>query len=361
MVVLGAGSWGTALAILLARNGAEVHLAGRDLDEIDTMRLRRENARYLPGFALPAEVRVIPLADSPADADLAVIAVPAKAVREICAFVAPSATILVSSKGLEAGSGAILTEVVAEAVPGAEVGVISGPNLAVELVRGIPTVAVVAFPREETAERVRGAFMSRTYRVYIGSDIVGVELAGALKNVLAIGAGMIDGLGYGDNTKGAMLARGLHEMACLGVHMGARLETFFGIAGVGDLFATASVTEVHPLTVLEAMAAGLPVLGIRSPGIADTIEPEVNGLLSSEDQAAFAVKLARLLTDDELRARLAAGARATSEHYSIEATTQRHLELYEELLAARQPARLASQWGIARPRRGDWVRRHAEG
>jgi glycerol-3-phosphate dehydrogenase (NAD(P)+) len=240
VVVLGAGSWGTALAILLARNGAEVHLAGRDLDEIDTMRLRRENARYLPGFALPAEVRVIPLADSPADADLAVIAVPAKAVREICAFVAPSATILVSSKGLEAGSGAILTEVVAEAVPGAEVGVISGPNLAVELVRGIPTVAVVAFPREETAERVRGAFMSRTYRVYIGSDIVGVELAGALKNVLAIGAGMIDGLGYGDNTKGAMLARGLHEMACLGVHMGARLETFFGIAGVGDLFATAN-------------------------------------------------------------------------------------------------------------------------
>lgn len=147
------------------------------------------------------------------------------------------------------------------------------------------------------------------------------------------------------------------------VHFTGRVEYAWVPAylAVADLFVTASVTEVHPLTVLEAMAAGLPVLGIRSPGIADTIEPEVNGLLSSEDQAAFAVKLARLFTDDELRTRLAAGARATSERYSIEATTQRHLELYEELLAARQPARLASQWGIARPRRGDWVRRHAEG
>lgn len=240
VVVLGAGSWGTALAILLARNGAEVHLAGRDLDEIDTMGMRRENARYLPGFALPVGLSVVPLAEAPPDAELSVIAVPARAVREVCEFVSAGAPILVSSKGLEAGSGAILTEVVAEAVPNAEIGVISGPNLAVELVRGIPTVAVVAFPTEATAERVRDAFMSRTYRVYIGSDIVGVELAGALKNVLAIAAGMIDGLGYGDNTKGAMLARGLHEMACLGIRMGARLETFFGIAGVGDLFATAN-------------------------------------------------------------------------------------------------------------------------
>lgn len=262
VVVLGAGSWGTALAILLARNGAEVDLAGRDLDEIDTMRLRRENVRYLPGFALPENVHVVPLSECPSDADLSVVAVPAKAVREVCGFLSSQGPVLVSSKGLEPGTGAILTEVVARVVPKSEIGVISGPNLAVELVRGIPTVAVVAFPNASTAERVRDAFMSRTYRVYIGSDLVGVELAGALKNVLAIGAGMIDGLGYGDNTKGAMLARGLHEMACLGVRMGARLETFFGIAGVGDLFATANSRLSRNYRVGLGLGEGKPLASV---------------------------------------------------------------------------------------------------
>jgi glycerol-3-phosphate dehydrogenase (NAD(P)+) len=241
VAVLGAGSWGTALALLLARNGHIVHLSGRDPEEMESLRLRRENFRYLPGFALPEEVRVHELHETVGAVDFWVVAVPSGAVREVCPLIlGEKPCVLVSSKGLEPGSGQILTQVVTEACPGAEVGVISGPNLAIELVRGIPTAAVVSFPCEETAERIRSAFLSRTYRVYIGSDIVGVELAGALKNVLAIGAGMIDGLGFGDNTKGAFLARGLHEIACLGIAMGARLETFFGVAGVGDLFATAN-------------------------------------------------------------------------------------------------------------------------
>lgn len=257
VVVLGAGSWGTALAILLARNGNEVKLAGRDQEEMASLRSTRENLRYLPGFVLPENVEVCDLDDPLGPSDLWVIAVPSGAVREVCARITGERPcVLVSSKGLEPGSGRVLTEVVAEMLPAAEIGVISGPNLAVELVRGIPTVAVVAFPDPVTAERVRDAFLNRNYRVYIGDDLVGVELAGALKNVLAIGAGMIDGLGYGDNTKGAMLARGLHEMACLGTRMGARLETFFGIAGVGDLFATANSRLSRNYRVGEGLGQG---------------------------------------------------------------------------------------------------------
>lgn len=241
VAVLGAGSWGTALAILLARNGNEVILAGRDAEEMASIRLRRENFRYLPGFALPEGVVVSELGDQMPEVDLWVIAVPSGAVRDVCRLIGGEhPCVLVSSKGLEPGSGELLTDVVAKQILGAEVGVISGPNLAVELVRGIPAVALLAFRSEATADRVRAAFQCRTFRVYVGDDLIGIELAGAIKNVLAIGAGAVDGIGFGDNTKAALLARGLNEMACLGSAMGARIETFFGVAGVGDLFATAN-------------------------------------------------------------------------------------------------------------------------
>ena len=129
---------------------------------------------------------------------------------------------------------------------------LSGPNLAVEIVRGVPTAAVAAFPSLEAADKVRAAFMCRSFRVYLSQDVIGVELAGSLKNVLAIGAGMADGLGFGDNTKGALLARGLHEMACLGLAMGAKVETFLGLAGVGDAVREESAAVVRSLRELWA-------------------------------------------------------------------------------------------------------------
>jgi glycerol-3-phosphate dehydrogenase (NAD(P)+) len=247
ITVVGAGSWGTALAILLGRNDHEVHLLGRNRDDLLAMAERRENLRYLPGFVLPPSVRTFSIEEwkskrlSDQERDLTVLAVPSHALRSILGEVPGShPCVVVAAKGLEARTGQSMVDIVREGWPQAAVGVLSGPNLALEIVRGIPTAAVSAYPSLEDAERVRQAFMCRTFRVYLSQDVVGVELAGALKNVLAIGAGMSDGLGYGGNTKGALLARGLHEMTVLGLKLGAKVETFMGLAGVGDLFATAS-------------------------------------------------------------------------------------------------------------------------
>lgn len=241
VTVLGAGSWGTALAILLARNDCDVTLVGRNAEEMAITQARRENLRYLPGFAIPKNVAYATEVERPAD--LWVVAVPAAAARQALAAVKGEAPLVCcASKGLEPQSGALMHEVAREVLAdkNPRTAALSGPNLAVEIVRGIPTAAVSASEDIETADAVRRAFTGPTYRVYVSPDIVGVELAGALKNVLAIGAGISDGLGFGDNSKGAFLARGLYEITKLGLAMGARLETFLGIAGVGDLFATAN-------------------------------------------------------------------------------------------------------------------------
>jgi glycerol-3-phosphate dehydrogenase (NAD(P)+) len=241
VAVLGCGSWGTALSLLLARNGHDVTLLGRDQEEIFMLRERRENLRYLPGFVLPDSIRYGFLHEHLDPVEMTVVAVPSGAVREVVQEVAGvHPLVVVASKGLEAGSAKFVTDVVAEVLPDAHIGALSGPNLAVEVVKGIPTAAVAAFTDPSVGEQVRTVFNCRTFRVYKSDDVTGVELAGSLKNVIAVGAGMSDGLGFGDNTKGAFLARGLKEMIELGLKMGARLETFLGIAGVGDLFATAA-------------------------------------------------------------------------------------------------------------------------
>lgn len=241
VAVLGSGSWGTALALLLARNGHDVTLLGRDAEEISILRTTRENLKYLPGFVLPENVRYDLLHEHLDPTDMTVVAVPSGAVRQVVHEVSGEhPLIVVAAKGLENGTAKMVSDVVTEARPNALIGALSGPNLAVEIVRGIPTAAIAACTDDAVAERIRAAFNCRTFRVYKSDDVTGVELAGALKNVIAVGAGMSDGLGFGDNTKGAFLARGLKEMIGLGLKMGARLETFLGIAGVGDLFATAS-------------------------------------------------------------------------------------------------------------------------
>jgi glycerol-3-phosphate dehydrogenase (NAD(P)+) len=241
VTVLGSGSWGTALAMLLARNSNEVTLAGRSVEEISILRSHRENFRYLPGFVLPEGVNYCLLGQEISKSDLCVLAVPSGAVREMIAeHTAKTGAVVVCSKGLEAGTGLSMSEIVREVRPELSVGVLSGPNLAIEIAQGVPTVAIAAFADLAVAARVQEAFNGPKFRVSVGDDVVGIELAGALKNVLAIGAGMSDGIGYGDNTKGAFLSRGLMEMARLGAAMGARAETFLGPAGAGDLFATAN-------------------------------------------------------------------------------------------------------------------------
>lgn len=240
VAVLGAGSWGTALAILLARNGLDVTLFARDPEEIEIMTRTRENMRYLPGFALPKGVTVAHI-DDVQDSPMTVVAVPSGAVRDVLNHLTGSHPLIVlAAKGIELTTGMLLEEVTREVHPQSQVAVISGPNLAGEIVKGIPTAAVAASRDPQSADRVRSALMCSTFRVYATDDTIGVEVAGALKNVLAIGGGITDGLGFGNNTKGALLARGLKEMILFGMAMGGRLETFIGIAGVGDLFATAT-------------------------------------------------------------------------------------------------------------------------
>ncbi|RYG24642.1 NAD(P)-dependent glycerol-3-phosphate dehydrogenase [bacterium] len=257
VAVLGTGSWGTALAILLARNGHDVDLLGRSVEEVQSIDARRENLRYLPGFALPRNVSAGMLGEA-TEVDLAVVAVPSAAIREIVTQLPPgNPRVVVASKGLEPHTGGFMVDVVKEARPASAVGVLSGPNLAIEIARGVPTVALSAFDRRSDAEAVQNAFTCATFRVSVTEDVVGVELAGALKNVLAIGGGMSDGLGFGDNTKGAFLSRGLMEVARLGTAMGARTETFLGPAGVGDLFATANSRLSRNYRVGEALGKGM--------------------------------------------------------------------------------------------------------
>jgi glycerol-3-phosphate dehydrogenase (NAD(P)+) len=258
VAVLGSGSWGTALAILLARNGHEVTLIGRSEDEIADLRKSRINHRYLPGFEVPEPTAFKLINDEPGPTEMTVVAVPSHAVREVMSLVkGEHPLVVIAAKGLEAGSAKRMSEVVSEALPKAERSVLTGPNLAVEIVKQIPTAAVAAAGNPSVADQVRAAFMCRTFRVYASADVTGVELAGSLKNVLAIGAGMSDGLGFGDNTKGALLARGLHEMTTLGLAMGACVDTFMGLAGVGDLFATAASQLSRNYRVGRSLGQGL--------------------------------------------------------------------------------------------------------
>jgi len=239
IVVLGAGSWGTALALILARNEHEVALWGRDEDLIREIADRKENERYLPSFKLSDKIH--PTHEIPEKADLWIIAVPAQAVRETLRRLPQNPlTILIAAKGLEPETGFLLSETLLQERSDARFCVMSGPNLATELAKGIPTATVVASKDLELAEKIGKKFMNPYFRVYFSKDTVGVELGGALKNVLALAAGMSDALGFGDNTKGAILARGLREMALLGTSLGAQLMTFLGISGAGDLFATAA-------------------------------------------------------------------------------------------------------------------------
>jgi glycerol-3-phosphate dehydrogenase (NAD(P)+) len=239
ITVLGAGSWGTAMALVLAQNGHQVRLLARSAEQVEAIQSERANSRYLPGFTFPPSLNASLMEGAEPWGDLLVEALPSGAVESRLDDMEGYPMICVATKGLERHGG-LFTTMIQERHPRSEVCLISGPNLAKELAGGIPTAAVVACLHEEVGLKVREAFHSPTFRVYFSEDVIGVEVAGALKNVMALAAGMSDGLGFGDNTKGTLLSRGLAEMARLGRAMGANLETFLGIAGVGDLFATAT-------------------------------------------------------------------------------------------------------------------------
>jgi glycerol-3-phosphate dehydrogenase (NAD(P)+) len=246
IAMIGAGSWGTALSIALGQAGWRVNLWARRAEVAEAISRRRRNPEYLSDFELSDSVTpTADLREAVAGAGMVVLAVPSQGMREVCEQLAPHIRVeqgvVSAAKGLEHGTGRRLSQVIGECLGSAgagDIAVLSGPNLAAEVAAGIATASVVACADAEFAAEVQAAFSAPRFRVYTNPDVVGVELGGALKNIVAIGAGVSDGLGFGDNTKAALVTRGLAEITRLGVALGARAETFRGLSGMGDLVAT---------------------------------------------------------------------------------------------------------------------------
>lgn len=241
--LLGAGSWGTALAIVLAKNGHDVTLWSTLEAEITMLKTHREHKDRLPGVKLPDNIYITSdLEEACADKDLIVFSVASPYVRSTakqCApFLKENQIIVNVGKGIEEATLMTLSEILEQEIPTAEVAVLSGPSHAEEVSKEIPTTVVVGAKRKKTAEYIQDIFMNDVFRVYISPDIISIELGGALKNVIALAAGMADGLDFGDNTKAALMTRGIAEITRLGVAMGGRKETLGGLSGVGDLIVT---------------------------------------------------------------------------------------------------------------------------
>lgn len=240
ITVIGAGAWGTALALIIHQNGHVVDIWGHNADHLEDLRLQRENRRHLPGIPLPLGLGLhSDLAIAMADTEGLVLAVPSRFFRSVSERISDYQGLVVSTtKGLEFPEGKTMSEILAETMPGATAVALSGPSLAAEVAKGIPTAVVAAGMDLASAVSVQGWFHRPTFRVYTSQDLMGVEIGGALKNVIAIAAGVCDGLGYGDNAKAALLTRGKAEMMRLGVARGGRPETFSGLSGLGDLTVT---------------------------------------------------------------------------------------------------------------------------
>jgi glycerol-3-phosphate dehydrogenase (NAD(P)+) len=332
ITILGSGSWGTSLAWLLGAATPDVRLWCRSAEQAAEMARARENARYLPGLGLPASVTATADAARALEgASLVVVAVPTQAVRELLRELRPSlppaAGVLIAAKGLEQGSGKRLSQVTCEELgePCApRVAVLSGPNLAGEVIRRVPTATVISAADPELARGLQQAFGTSFFRVYTNRDLVGVELGGALKNPIAIAAGISDGMGFGDNTKAALLTRGLAEMTRLGVAAGARAETFSGLSGLGDLMATAhsplsrnyrlgralgqGMTLAEALADVRQTAEGVPTAEAacrlaRQSGVEAPIMEALRGVLYEGLPAAQAVAglMARPYRDEDAR------------------------------------------------------------
>lgn len=246
--VIGSGSWGTALAWLLRNNGHRVTLWSYLREENEMFLKYRENVDKLPGVLLDQEVVFTnQLEESIPGRDMLVLAVPSPAIRSTArnmrGVVSEGQLIVNVAKGIEEKTLMTMTDIIEEEIPQADVAVLSGPSHAEEVGKGLPTTIVAGAHSRETAERIQGYFMSPVFRVYTSSDMLGIETGAALKNVIALAAGMADGLGYGDNTKAALITRGIAEISRLGTAMGAHLETFYGLSGIGDLIVTCA--SVH--------------------------------------------------------------------------------------------------------------------
>lgn len=248
ITVLGAGSWGTALSISLSSNGNPVKLWGRNSYELDEIRDSRENKKYLPGIKLGDNILLVKdIQEAMENSNIIVCSIGSQSIRSLMQLIKPfvkeGCIIVNTAKGIEIESHMRLSQVVNFEVPKANCVVLSGPSHAEEVSRGMPTTLVAASDNILIAERIQDLFMSNRLRVYTNPDVIGVELGGALKNIIALGAGISDGMCFGDNAKAAMMTRGITEISRLGIKMGAKQATFSGLSGIGDLIVTC--TSMH--------------------------------------------------------------------------------------------------------------------
>lgn len=240
ITVLGAGAWGTALAQLLSQGGHPITLWGHNAEHLAEMQATGRNEKYLPGIDLPRDWRYVAnAAEAIVASECVVLAVPSRAFREVSSVLANFTGIVVSvTKGIEHDSGLTMSGILETTAPKAKLAALSGPTLALEIARGNPAAVVAASTDAAVVKQVQKLFHRPTFRVYTSTDLIGVELGGALKNVIAIGAGVSDGVGFGDNAKAGLITRGIVEMRRLGVACGAQTETFSGLSGLGDLTVT---------------------------------------------------------------------------------------------------------------------------
>lgn len=287
--VLGAGTWGCALAILLANHGHDVMIWSAVEREINALRDNRSEVLNLPGAVMPESVKLTQnLEEACSDKDIIVCAVASPFVRstteKMKPFVKNGQIIVNVAKGIEEHTLLTLTQIISEVLPNVNPAVLSGPSHAEEVSRGIPTTCVVGATTREDALLIQDTFMTDVFRVYTSPDVIGIELGGSLKNVIALAAGMADGLGFGDNTKAALMTRGIAEIGRLGVKMGGKLETFSGLSGVGDLFVTCA--SVHSRNRKAGYLIGQGMT-------ADEAMKEVNQVVEGVYSAKAALELAK--------------------------------------------------------------------
>lgn len=247
ITVLGAGGFGLALAIIMNKQGHNVTVWSKLENEIIQLEKDREHKQKLPGVKIPESIKLTTEYDAIKTSDMIIFGVPSSFVRstakEVSAYIAKDTIVLNAGKGLEDGTFKTLSEILEEEIPQAKIAVLSGPSHAEEVAREVPTAVVIASKSKETAEFIQKECSSSVLRMYVNTDVLGCELGGALKNIIALCAGICDGLGYGDNTKAAVMTRGMHEIVKLGLAMGGKSETFGGLTGMGDLIVTC--TSMH--------------------------------------------------------------------------------------------------------------------
>ena len=275
--ILGAGGWGTALAILWAKQGNDILLWGHNPERAQELRETRENTEYLPGVTLPESVQVTSDLAQCAGAELVVFVTPSTALRAVAEQLRPhvskDAVLLSCTKGIEHGTGMRMTQILAEVLPEHTTAVLSGPNLAVEVSRDRPTATVLGCEQPDCAEELQQHLGSPLFRIYSSDETTGIELGGALKNVFALAAGCSDGFGLGDNSKAALVTRALAEMLRLGTAMGGDPRTFYGLSGAGDLIATCFSQHSRNRRVGEQLGRGrtLEQIAARSHSIAEGV------------------------------------------------------------------------------------------